>query len=61
MLSSRTGSGSQPSFAVYAFDLRQGLRDAARTSLNEFESLINEVGYGWLEGYIEGVMEGPSK
>jgi len=45
----------------HAFDLRSGLREAAKTSLKEFETMISDIGYGWLDGYMEGVMEGPYK
>jgi hypothetical protein len=49
------------SLADHAFDLRSGLQEAARAHLKEFEAMIGDIGFGWLEGYMEGVMEGPYK
>lgn len=50
-----------PTLEDYAFDLRKGLRAAAKASLSSLEDLINEVGYGWLDGYMDGVMDTASR
>ncbi|WWD05297.1 hypothetical protein V865_003370 [Kwoniella europaea PYCC6329] len=46
-----------PSFDHYAFNLRDGLRRAAVTTLSELEGSINDLGYGWLDGYMEQIMD----
>ncbi|GFZ50575.1 hypothetical protein JCM24511_08332 [Saitozyma sp. JCM 24511] len=47
---------SLPTLDHYAFDLRSGLRDAAKKSLQALEENINDLGYAWLDGYMEGIM-----
>ena len=46
-----------PTLEDYRFDLRDGLKMAAKAGLAQLEEMISEVGYGWLEGYMEGIME----
>nr|XP_018262064.1 uncharacterized protein I303_05079 [Kwoniella dejecticola CBS 10117]OBR84222.1 hypothetical protein I303_05079 [Kwoniella dejecticola CBS 10117] len=46
-----------PTFDHYAFNLRDGLRKAAMTTLSELEGSINNIGYGWLDGYMEQIMD----
>ncbi|WVQ65352.1 uncharacterized protein L199_003528 [Kwoniella botswanensis] len=46
-----------PSFDHYAFNLRDGLRRAAVETLSELEGSINDLGYGWLDGYMEQIMD----
>jgi hypothetical protein len=53
-------TASLPTLDHYAFDLRSGLREAATQGLSSLEQTINEFGYGWLEGYMEGILAGAS-
>ncbi len=46
-----------PTLSDYAFDLRSGLRDAAKQGLSELESMIGELGYGWLEAHMEDITQ----
>lgn len=46
---------SWPSFQDYTFDLSSRLRQAARSSLAEFEASINRDGYDWLNDYIDNI------
>ena len=41
----------------YTFDLRKGLRDAACVGLSQLEEMITDVGYAWLDGYMEGILD----
>jgi hypothetical protein len=54
---------SQPAASVdeYVFNFRDELRAAARASLSNLEDMMNEVGYGWLDGYMEGIMDHESR
>jgi hypothetical protein len=45
----------------YAKILRDELREHANTRLSEFEVLMEDIGYGWLNGYMENARSGPSK
>ena len=45
-----------PTINDYAFDLRRGLRDAAKDGLSGLEGMIQEIGYLWLEGYMENIL-----
>jgi len=49
------------SLDTYTFDLRRGLRDAARVGLGQLEEMIGEIGYGWLDGHMEGILERTSR
>ena len=49
--------GSTSTFEEYTFDLRNGLREAARVGLSQLEEMIIDVGYGWLDGYMDSIME----
>nr|XP_019013019.1 uncharacterized protein I206_02516 [Kwoniella pini CBS 10737]OCF51800.1 hypothetical protein I206_02516 [Kwoniella pini CBS 10737] len=46
-----------PTFDHYAFNLRDGLRKAAITTLSELEGSINNIGYGWLDDYMDKIMD----
>ena len=61
MASTQSGSSAIASLDDYTFDLRHGLRVAARAGLSELENMIMEAGYGWLDGYIESIMESSSR
>ncbi|OCF37313.1 hypothetical protein I316_01222 [Kwoniella heveanensis BCC8398] len=45
-----------PTFNHYAFNLRDGLRQAAVSTLSELEQSISVQGYGWLDSYMESIM-----
>jgi hypothetical protein len=45
----------------YTFDLRSGLRDAAKAGLTQLEEMIGELGYGWLDGHMESILERTSR
>ena len=45
-----------PTIDNYAFSLRQGLRSAATDGLSGLEGMIQEIGYLWLEGYVENIL-----
>ena len=57
---SQYSQSSTASFEEYTTGLRNGLREAARMGLSQLEEMINEVGYGWLDGYMESIMESSS-
>ena len=57
LMTSSSSQTAMPTMDDYAFNLRQGLRDAAVASLTSLEEMINDIGYGWLDGYMEGVMQ----
>ncbi|WWC88403.1 uncharacterized protein L201_003314 [Kwoniella dendrophila CBS 6074] len=46
-----------PTIDHYAFNLCDELRRAAVSTLSELEKTINETGYGWLDGYMEQIMD----
>lgn len=46
---------SWPTFQDYTFDLSSRLRQAARSSLAQFEASINRDGYDWLNDYIDNI------
>lgn len=48
---------SYPSLDEYTFDLRSGLRDAAKVGLMQLQEMIGDLGYGWLDGHMESIME----
>jgi hypothetical protein len=56
----RTMGTKMESLDEYRFDLRDGLRVAARAGLTQLEEMINDVGYSWLDGYMESVMSSSS-
>jgi hypothetical protein len=41
----------------FAASLRASLREAAVASLNSLDTLINNDGYDWLEGYMASIMD----
>ncbi|WVF68772.1 hypothetical protein IAT40_003544 [Kwoniella sp. CBS 6097] len=45
-----------PTFNHYAFNLRDGLRQAAVSTLSELEQSISVQGYGWLDSYMESIL-----
>ncbi|WRT68045.1 uncharacterized protein IL334_005020 [Kwoniella shivajii] len=50
-------SQDMPTFDHYAFNLRDGLRKAAVTSLSELEESISAIGYGWLDSYMDQILD----
>ncbi|WWD18744.1 hypothetical protein CI109_103198 [Kwoniella shandongensis] len=56
-----SSSSSQPTFGHYAFNLRDGLRKAARSTLQELEDNIARTGYEWLDGYMEQILNRESR
>ena len=56
-----TTMAQMESLDTYTFDLRRGLRDAARVGLGQLEEMIGEIGYGWLDGHMEGILERTSR
>ncbi|KAK8858852.1 hypothetical protein IAR55_003082 [Kwoniella newhampshirensis] len=50
-----------PSLGHYAFNLRDGLRKAARSTLQELEDNIARTGYEWLDGYMEQILNRESR
>ncbi|WVR06591.1 hypothetical protein IAU60_003623 [Kwoniella sp. DSM 27419] len=45
-----------PTLDHYAFNLRDGLRKAAVSSLSELEQCISSNGYDWLDAHMQGIM-----
>ncbi len=50
-----------PRFDDYVFGVRRGFFDSAKEELSGLERMINDGGYAWLDGYVEGIMVGSSK
>ncbi len=48
-------------FDDYVFGIRREFYDSAREELSGLERMINEGGYDWLDGYVDGIMAGSSK
>lgn len=41
----------------YTFDLRSGLRDAAKAGLSQLEEMLGTIGYSWLDDHMEDIMD----
>ena len=49
------------SFGDYVYQLRKGFYETAREELCGLERMIEDGGYSWLDGYVDGIMAGSSK
>ncbi|ORY31861.1 hypothetical protein BCR39DRAFT_525761 [Naematelia encephala] len=56
-----TSSQTYTSVEGYAFHLRADLRTAANEGLAPLRNTMEEMGYGWLDGYLEGVVGSSSR
>jgi len=50
-----------PRFEDYVFSLRRDFYETAKEELSGLERMINDGGYAWLDGYVDGIMAGSSK
>ena len=55
------GPYETPRFEDYVFGIRRGFFDSAKEELSGLQRMIEDGGHAWLDGYVEGIMQGSSK
>ena len=56
-----TAAHHHPGFEEYVFGLRQAFCNSAKDELSGLERMIDDGGYAWLDGYVDGIIAGSSK